>query len=153
RGHNRLHLASLIAAKRRRDGADVICEHAAAMLLSGPILMEPQMSKHFAVLGFAALLASPAFAADLKGEIVNATEHAQYAADAATIAEVHAHLHHALNCIVGPGGNGFDAKQMNPCAGSGNGIIPDEADAKAKAVLETAAQKARDGLATDDMTA
>ena len=97
------------------------------------------------------LLASPALAADLKGEIVNATEHAEYAAAAPTIAEAHAHLHHALNCIVGPGGNGFDSKQMNPCAGSGNGIIPDESDAAAKATLEGAAAKARDGLATDDL--
>ena len=99
----------------------------------------------------AALFVSPALAADLKGEIVNATEHAEYAAEAATIAEVHAHLHHALNCIVGPGGQGFDSKEMNPCAGSGNGIIPDEKDASAKTALEGAAAKARDGLATDDM--
>lgn len=111
------------------------------------------MSKRFAAIAFTALLSSPAFAADLKGEIVNATEHAQYAAAAADIAEAHAHLHHALNCIVGPGGNGFDAKQMNPCAGSGNGIIPDETDGGAKAALATAAAKARDGLATNDLAA
>jgi len=97
------------------------------------------------------LLVSPALAADLKGEIVNATEHAEYAAEASAIAEVHAHLHHALNCIVGPAGNGFDSKEMNPCAGSGNGIIPDEKDAAAKTALEGAAAKARDGLATDDV--
>lgn len=97
------------------------------------------------------LISLPALAADLKGEIVNATEHAQYAAEATTIAEAHAHLHHALNCIVGPAGQGFDSKQMNPCAGSGNGIIPDESDAAAKTALEGAAAKARDGLATDDM--
>lgn len=98
------------------------------------------------------LLISPALAADLKGEIVNATEHAEYAAEATTIAEAHAHLHHALNCIVGPGGQGFDSKEMNPCAGAGNGIIPDETSAAAKSALEGAAAKARDGLATDDMT-
>jgi len=101
---------------------------------------------------FTASLAVPALAADVKGEIVNATEHAEYAAEGTAIAEVHAHLHHALNCIVGPGGNGFDATQMNPCAGSGNGIVPDTADAAAKAKLEGAAAKARDGLATNDMT-
>src|ERR1700741_3776045 len=82
----------------------------------------------FAVLAFTASLAVPAFAADVKGETVNAIEHAEYAGEAAAIAEVHAHLHHALNCIVGPGGNGFDSHEMNPCAGSGNGIIPDTAD-------------------------
>lgn len=107
--------------------------------------------RHFAALAFTLSLASPAFAADLKGEIVNAVEHAQYAAQAGTIAEAHAHLHHALNCIVGPAGNGFDKTQMNPCAGSGNGIIPDDGDAGAKAGLETAAAKAREGLATDDL--
>ena len=100
---------------------------------------------------FAALIASPTFAADVKGEIVNAIEHAEYAAEASSIAEVHAHLHHALNCIVGPGGNGFEAHEMNPCVGSGNGIIPDTADAAAKAKLEAAAGKARDGIATDDV--
>lgn len=109
--------------------------------------------RHFAALAFTLSLVSPAFAADLKGEIVNATEHAQYAAQAGTIAEAHAHLHHALNCIVGPGGNGFDKAQMNPCAGSGNGIIPDDSDAAAKTTLETAAAKARDGVATDDLAA
>jgi hypothetical protein len=105
----------------------------------------------FAAFAFTASLATPAVAADVKGEIVSAIEHAQYAAEAAALAEVHAHLHHALNCIVGPGGNGFDARQMNPCAGSGNGIIPDTADAAAKTKLEGAAAKARDGLATNDM--
>ena len=43
---------------------------------------------------------------------------------------VQAHLHHTLNCLVGPGGDGFDAKQMNPCAQAGNGAIPDAKDAK-----------------------
>ena len=52
------------------------------------------------------------------------TEHAGYAAAAADIAGVHAHLHHALNCLVGPGGNGFDAKEINPCAHAGNGSFP-----------------------------
>jgi hypothetical protein len=50
-------------------------------------------------------------------------------------------------------GNGFDRNEMNPCAGSGNGIIPDTADAAAKAKLETAAGKARDGIATNDVAA
>lgn len=97
------------------------------------------------------LISFPAVAADVKAEIVNAIEHAEYAAEASALAEVHAHLHHALNCLVGPGGNGFDSREMNPCTGSGNGIIPDTTDAAAKARLEGAAAKARDGLATNDM--
>ncbi len=109
------------------------------------------MPKHFAVFAFTALLASPAFAADLRGEIVNAAEHAEYAGEAATVEDAHFHLHHTLNCLVGPRGDGFDRTQMNPCANSGNGIIPDATDPKAIAVFQDAAAKAREGLATNDL--
>ncbi|MEI9931532.1 MAG: hypothetical protein WDM89_13595 [Rhizomicrobium sp.] len=102
----------------------------------------------------AAILVLPtAVLADAHSEIVNADEHAGYAAAAADMAGAQAHLHHALNCLVGPGGSGFDAKQMNPCAQSGKGAIPDTSDAKKKAALESAASKARDGLATADIAA
>lgn len=99
----------------------------------------------------AVLLLPTAVLADAHSEIVNADEHAGYAATSADMAGVQAHLHHALNCLVGPGGNGFDAKQMNPCAQAGKGAIPDTADAKKKAALEAAAAKARDALAETDM--
>jgi hypothetical protein len=100
----------------------------------------------------AAVLVMPtAVLADAHSEIVNAGEHAGYAASATDMAMVQAHLHHTLNCLVGPGGNGFDAKQMNPCAQAGKGAIPDTADAKKKAALEAAAAKAREGLADSDM--
>ena len=100
----------------------------------------------------ASLLVLPtAVLADAHSEIVNADEHAGYAAIATSMPEAQAHLHHALNCLVGPGGNGFDAKQMNPCAQAGHGAIPDTSDAKKKAALETAAAKAREGLASTDM--
>jgi hypothetical protein len=99
----------------------------------------------------AAVLLLPTVAfADVHSEIVNAAEHAGYAAVATDIAGVHAHLHHALNCLVGPGGNGFDAKEINPCAQSGNGIIPDTTDAAKKAGFEAAAAKARAGIADNN---
>lgn len=111
------------------------------------------MTKKFVLAGAMALVSTCAFAAaDLKGEIVNATQHADYAAAGASIDDVHMHLHHSLNCIVGPSGTGFDAKQMNPCANSGNGIIPDSTSAANKTALEAAAAKARDGIASSDMT-
>jgi hypothetical protein len=111
------------------------------------------MTKKFVLAGAMAFVSTCAFAAaDLKGEIVNATQHADYAAAGASIDEVHMHLHHSLNCIVGPSGTGFDAKQMNPCANSGNGIIPDSTSAANKTALEAAAAKARDGIASSDMT-
>jgi hypothetical protein len=97
------------------------------------------------------LLAAPAFAADLRGEIVNASEHAEYAAEAADLATAHMHLHHALNCLVGPDGAGFDKTAINPCAHAGNGIIPDSTDAALTAEFQKAAAKSREGLATDDL--
>lgn len=100
----------------------------------------------------ATALAFPGAAlADGHSEIVNAEQHAGFAAGAADIASAHAHLHHTLNCLVGPGGQGFDAKEMNPCAQAGNGAIPDNA-AKASA-LNAAAAKAREGLAASDLAA
>jgi hypothetical protein len=89
--------------------------------------------------------------ADVKSEVVNAETHAGLAAKATAIDGVHMHLHHALNCLVGPSGTGFDAKQMNPCAHSGNGAIPDSTDAAKKKSLQAAADKASSGIATTDL--
>lgn len=101
----------------------------------------------------AALLLPVAASADAHSEIVNAGMHAGFAAGSADIAGVHAHLHHTLNCLVGPSGQGFDAKELNPCAQAGTGAIPDTADAAKKTKLEAAAAKARVGLAASDLTA
>jgi len=91
--------------------------------------------------------------ADAASEVVNAQTHAGLAAGSAKIEGVHTHLHHTLNCLVGPAGKGFDAKEMNPCANAGAGAIPDTADAAKKAKLEAAADKARAGLAATDLAA
>jgi hypothetical protein len=61
-----------------------------------------------------------------------------------------AHLHHALNCLVGPGGPGFDTHEMNPCANAGRGAIADGGLLK-KLPLESAAAEARAGLAEPDL--
>ena len=105
-----------------------------------------------AVIATALLLPCAAFA-DAHSEIVNARQHAGFAAGASAIGEAHAHLHHTLNCLVGPNGNGFDAKELNPCAQAGNGAIPDSADAMKKKALEAAASKARAGIAASDLAA
>jgi len=88
--------------------------------------------------GASLFIATTAFAADIGSEITNAQTHAGLAASAANLDGVHMHLHHALNCVVGPAGDGFDAKQMNPCAQSGSGALTDETDAAKKAKLMTA---------------
>jgi len=111
----------------------------------------PKSCKLYASPAAAALLFPTMALADAHSEIVNAAEHAGYAAAAPDIAGVHAHLHHALNCLVGPGGNGFDAKEINPCAQSGSGIIPDTADAAKKSAFEAAAAKAREGIADNNL--
>jgi len=65
---------------------------------------------------------------------------------------VHMHLHHVVNCLVGPTGTGFDATNANPCAKAGNGAIPD-ASAAQKAKLATALASANAGLAATDVAA
>ncbi len=103
-----------------------------------------------AAVAAALLLPATAFA-DAHSEIVNAGMHAGFAAGSPDIAGAHAHLHHTLNCLVGPGGSGFDAKEMNPCANAGKGAIPDTSDAAKKTALEAAAAKARAGIAAADL--
>ena len=95
--------------------------------------------------------ASPAFAGDAGAEIANAAMHAGLAAQASDLAGVHAHLHHAVNCLVGPAGTGFDAKELNPCANSGGGAIPDTTKASTKATLQAALGKANAGIAAADL--
>jgi hypothetical protein len=64
------------------------------------------------------------------------------------------HLHHTINCLVGPNGNGFDAKPGNPCEGRGNGAIADTTDATGKAKLTKALSVAIAGInATEVATA
>jgi hypothetical protein len=99
---------------------------------------------------FAALLLPAAALADGHSEIVLAEQHAGLASQATDIATVHSHLHHTLNCLVGPGGPGFDAHEMNPCANAGNGAIPDGGVLK-KLSLEGAAAEARKGIAEPDL--
>jgi hypothetical protein len=86
------------------------------------------------------------FAADVAKELQTATTHAGYAADATVLGTVHAHLHHTVNCLVGPKGDGYDAKQLDPCKGQGAGIIPDTTDAAKKKTLAAALATAKVGI-------
>ena len=96
-----------------------------------------------------ALLSAPAVA-DGPQAIATAKNHAGLAANGANIGAVQTHLHHVLNCLVGPGGQGFDAMPGNPCNAAG-GAIPQTADAAMKTKLETAATTARSGIASTDI--
>jgi hypothetical protein len=105
------------------------------------------------VTGNLTALPASAQAADPAQEAATGGVHAGLAAQAASIEQVHMHLHHAVNCLVGPAGQGFDAKEANPCQKLGNGAIPDTTDAAMKPKLTAALAKAQAGLKTDDLAA
>lgn len=100
----------------------------------------------------AALIATPAFA-DLAGELATAQTHAGMASTQADITMVHKHLQHAVNCLVGPAGTGFDEAAGNPCGKAGPGAIPDTTDAAMKAKLTTIAASAKAGVGNADLAA
>jgi hypothetical protein len=105
-----------------------------------------------AVLAALAAVTPTVVLADGPQAIGTAAQHAGLAAGGADLAGVRRHLHHALNCLVGPDGAGFDAAPGNPCAAAG-GAIPQTADATMKAKLEKAAAQLRTGIADEDLAA
>lgn len=97
----------------------------------------------------AAFAATPAFA-DLAGELATAQTHAGMAAKATNLKTVQMHLHHAVNCLVGPSGQGYDSSNANPCAKAGNGALAD-ANGDQKAKIQAAVADAEPGLSTTDL--
>lgn len=89
-----------------------------------------------------------AFAAgDAAKQIATAEVHAQMAASVKDINMVHAHLHHVINCLVGPKGKLFDSTAEDPCKGMGDGALADLGDApKVRAKLEMAVKHAERGI-------
>ena len=76
-----------------------------------------------------------------------ASAHAGMALGAADLAMAHAHLQHVVNCLVGPSGDGYDAKQENPCKGMGNGAIVDaKGDTARETQLQEALKQAQQGV-------
>ena len=112
------------------------------------------IAKHMlAGVGFAALIAFPAAAQDATKEVSTAATHAGLAAKATDMKGVQMHLHHVVNCLVGPKDSNFDQSVGNPCNGQGNGAIPDTADAAKKKSLQDALKQVQDGLKETDMAA
>ena len=66
-----------------------------------------------------------AMAADGNKEVATAAEHAGLSSQADTLAKAQLHLHHSINCLVGPDGEGFDAQYGNPCSEMGQGALND----------------------------
>jgi len=98
-----------------------------------------------------AIAAGSAFAADAKGEITIAAQHASLAAQAGDLGGVRMHLHHTLNCLEGPGGADFSKKDMNPCQNAGSGAIPDTSNPTTAAALQSAVSQAVSGLSASDL--
>jgi hypothetical protein len=69
-------------------------------------------------------------AGDPTVELKTASTHAGFAAKYEALKEVTMHIHHTLNCLVGPQDKLFDASAGNPCQGQGNGYLPDLKAAK-----------------------
>src|SRR5215468_1413853 len=83
--------------------------------------------------------------ADAKSEIATAAQHAGLAAAAPNLVQAHMHLHHVMNCLVGPGDADFDKTNMNPCAQQGKGAFPDVSDGEIRTKLQNAMSAAADG--------
>lgn len=101
------------------------------------------------ILGGLGFLSPGPTLADEHAAMMTLAQHAGMAAKGGDVATVHQHLHHVLNCLVGEGGEGFDAAAGNPCAKAG-GAIPQTSDPKMKMKLEKAAKDARMGIASND---
>ena len=96
-------------------------------------------------------------AGDPSAELKTAVTHAGFAAKYETMKEVALHLHHALNCLVGPQDKLFNAAAGNPCQGQGNGFLSDQKAAKGEGNQYYdawwAAQIAGQALASDNLGA
>ena len=108
------------------------------------------MTKIALLAACAALVATPVLA-DTAAELGIAQTHAGLATKAPDLMKTQMHLHHAVNCLVGPAGKGFDAAAGNPCGKAGAGAIPDSTDAAMKAKLQSIADAAAPGLTTTDL--
>lgn len=81
-----------------------------------------------------------------------ASAHAGMAFGAKDLKVAHMHLHHVVNCLVGPAGKGFDANEANPCKGTGQGAIVDaKGDATTESMLHAALAEAEQGLQANSL--
>jgi hypothetical protein len=113
--------------------------------------MAKKLTCYLPVLLLACALPLTAQAADANaaasGQVATASAHAGMALGAADVATAHMHLHHVVNCLVGPSGKAFDAKAGNPCKDMGQGAIADaKGDAATEARLHKALTEAEKGL-------
>lgn len=117
--------------------------------------MKRSLKSSTALLG-ALLLSSAALAqgGDAAKELATASTHAQLSAASQSMEVATMHLHHTINCLVGPHGRGFDAAAGNPCKSMGDGALrdsPRKSELHAKALRALAV--ARRGIAAKELPA
>src|SRR5574337_211039 len=109
----------------------------------------------FAGFGVLALSSQITAAGDPATQLKTALTHAGFAAKYEAMKEVSLHLHHTINCVVGPQDKLFDAASGNPCQGQGNGFFPDLKAAKGENAQYYeawwAAQIAAQAIAANDL--
>ncbi|HEY1889744.1 MAG TPA: hypothetical protein VGG63_05020 [Steroidobacteraceae bacterium] len=118
--------------------------------------MKRSLLSSTALLGAVLLSSSAALAhaGDAAKELATAGTHAQLSAASQSKEVATMHLHHTINCLVGPHGRGFDAAAGDPCKAMGNGALmdsPKKSDLHAKALR--ALMAARRGIAAKDLSA
>ncbi|MGC8519071.1 MAG: hypothetical protein ACP5P4_11180, partial [Steroidobacteraceae bacterium] len=96
--------------------------------------------------GILMVLPLAAYATSASPEIAAAAKHAGLSAESTTLQVAHMHLHHTLNCLVGPAGAGFNSHYFNPCAHIGHGAIPDSGNSKEALKLKHVAAQTRTAL-------
>ena len=103
-------------------------------------------------------LGTLASAASLQGAVLNqaniAIAHADLAMGAPDLNASHMHLHHVINCLVGPKSSAFDFQSEDPCLAIGKGAIVDaNGDAALVTQLNRALALSEAGLKTTSLTA
>lgn len=88
---------------------------------------------------------------NLATQLATAITHAGFSANAEAIDMATTHLGHVLNCIVGTGGEGFNADWGNPCGSQGAGIMNELASHPQAADLQALVESAR-ALAAQGVT-
>ena len=88
---------------------------------------------------------------DPRAERATAAQHAGLAVQSTDLAMTQMHLHHVVNCLVGPTGKGFDAAAGNPCKDQGTGAISDTMSRHQRSELRHALARANAGLTTTDI--
>ena len=104
----------------------------------------------FVAMGLMATSAS-AVVVQFNKEIAAAATHAGLAAQETELAGVRMHLHHTMNCLVGPKGEGYSSKDMNPCSALGNGAVVDAATRSTVLGVNAAVMGTKKGLEEPDL--